>query len=363
MPLTLYNTLTRRKEAFEPLDPTNVRMYVCGPTVYDRAHIGNAPRGRRVRRALPAAAPRIRRASTSAMCATSPTSTTRSTPRPRENGEPIDALTARTTAAFHEDMAALGALPPDVEPRATEYIPQMIAMIERLIAVGPRLCGRGPCAVRGRLLPDYGQLSRRSRDEMIAGARVEVAPYKRDPGDFVLWKPSDAGSARLGQPVGARPAGLAHRMLGDERDASRRDLRHPRRRPRPDLPAPRERDRAERLRAWRPPVRPLLAAQRHADRRRRQDVEVARQYSSPCANCSTRRRARRSASRCSATHYRDPLDWTERQAAPGAADARPLLSRAGVAARRGLRTVRRGDAALRAGARGARRRSQHAARA
>jgi len=191
MPLTLYNTLTRRKEAFEPLDPKRVRLYVCGPTVYDRAHIGNARcfvvfdvlyrllrdiyGGDHVRyaRNITDIDDRINAAA-------------------RKNGEPIAALTARTTAAFHEDMAALGNLPPDIEPRATEHIPQMIAMIERLIARGHAYFAEGHVLFAVASDPDYGMLSRRSREEMIAGARVEVAPYKRDPADFVLWKPSDA---------------------------------------------------------------------------------------------------------------------------------------------------------------------------
>jgi cysteinyl-tRNA synthetase len=191
MTLTLYNTLTRRKEAFEPLDPKNVRLYVCGPTVYDRAHIGNGRAivvfdvlyrvlrevyGRehvRYVRNITDVEDKINAAA-------------------RKNGEPIAALTARTTAAFHEDMAALGALPPDIEPRATEYIPQMIAMIERLIAGGHAYGAEGHVLFSVLSDPHYGQLSGRSRDDMIAGARVEVAPYKHDPADFVLWKPSDA---------------------------------------------------------------------------------------------------------------------------------------------------------------------------
>jgi cysteinyl-tRNA synthetase len=191
MPLTLYNTLTRRKELFEPLDPANVRLYVCGPTVYDRAHIGNGRAivvfdvlyrllrdiyGRdhvRYVRNITDIDDKINAAA-------------------RRNGEPIAALTARTTAAFHEDMAALGALPPDIEPRATDYIPQMIAMIERLIASGHAYAAEGHVLFSVPSDPHYGHFSGRSRDDMIAGARVEVAPYKRDPADFVLWKPSDA---------------------------------------------------------------------------------------------------------------------------------------------------------------------------
>ena len=196
MPLTLYNTLSRRKEPFEPLDPTRVGLYVCGPTVYDRAHIGNARAyvvfdllyrllgetyGRdhvRYVRNITDVEDKINAAA-------------------RQNHEPIAALTARTTAAFHRDLAALNTLPPDVEPRATEYIPQMIAMIERLIASGHAYVAAGN-ETAGHVLfavatdPHYGEFSRRSRDEMIAGARVEVAPYKRDPADFVLWKPSGA---------------------------------------------------------------------------------------------------------------------------------------------------------------------------
>ena len=201
MTLTLYNTLTRRKGAFEPLDPKNVRLYVCGPTVYDRAHIGNGRAivvfdvlyrllreiyGRehvRYVRNITDIDDKINAAA-------------------HRNGEPIAALTARTTAAFHEDMAALGALPPDVEPRATEHVPQMIAMIERLIAGGHAYDAEGHVLFAVGSDPNYGRLSRRSRDEMIAGARVEIAPYKRDPGDFVLWKPSDADAPGWESPWG-----------------------------------------------------------------------------------------------------------------------------------------------------------------
>jgi cysteinyl-tRNA synthetase len=185
--MDIYNTLTRQKERFEPLDPGRVGMYVCGPTVYDWAHIGNArpvvvfdtlyrllrrlyPQVRYVRNITDVDDKIIERA--------------------RRDGEPIDEVTARTTKAFHEDMAALGALPPDVEPRATRHIPGMIAMIERLIALGHAYAAEGHVLFSVPSMPDYGRLSRRSRDELVAGARVEVAPYKRDPADFVLWKPS-----------------------------------------------------------------------------------------------------------------------------------------------------------------------------
>jgi cysteinyl-tRNA synthetase len=201
MPLVLYNSLTRRKEPFEPLDPKDVRMYVCGPTVYDLAHVGNARANvafdllyRVLRHEYGAEHVRYVRNITDVE--------DKIIAAARANGEPIDALTARTTAIYREDMAALGNLPPDVEPRATEYIPQMIRMIERLIASGHAYAGDA-AATPGSNFPagghvlfrvasyaKYGALSRRSRADQIAGARVEVAPYKEDPGDFVLWKPS-----------------------------------------------------------------------------------------------------------------------------------------------------------------------------
>jgi cysteinyl-tRNA synthetase len=189
MPLTLYNTLTRRKEAFEPLDPQNVRMYVCGPTVYDDAHIGNA-------RAVVAfdLLYRVLRHEYGADHVTYVRNITdvedKIMAAARASGQTIDQVTGRTTAQFHADMAALGNLPPDIEPRATEYIPQMIAMIERLIASGHAYAAEGHALFRVGSYAKYGALSRRSRADMIAGARVEIAPYKEDPGDFVLWKPS-----------------------------------------------------------------------------------------------------------------------------------------------------------------------------
>src|ERR1700730_15275471 len=189
MPLTLYNTLTRRKEAFLPLDPSNVRVYVCGPTVYDDAHIGNA-------RAVVVfdLLYRVLRHEYGADHVTYVRNLTdvedKRMAAARTSGQTIDQVTARTTAQFHADMTALGNLPPDIEPRATEYVPQMIAMIEQLIASGHAYGAESHALFRVGSYAEYGALSRRSRADMIAGARVEVAPYKKDPGDFVLWKPS-----------------------------------------------------------------------------------------------------------------------------------------------------------------------------
>ncbi len=189
MPLVLYNSLTRRKEEFAPLDPANVRMYVCGPTVYDLPHLGNARAVvafdllyRVLRQQYGAGHVRYVRNITDVE--------DKIIAAARDNGETIDALTARTTSIYRDDMAALGNLEPDVEPRATEYIPQMIALIERLIAGGHAYAAQGHALFRVSSYAKYGALSRRSRADLIAGARVEVAPYKEDPGDFVLWKPS-----------------------------------------------------------------------------------------------------------------------------------------------------------------------------
>jgi len=189
MALSLYNTLTRRKEEFAPLDAANVRMYVCGPTVYDFAHIGNA-RPVIVFDVLY----RVLRDRYGAGHVTYARNITdvddKINAAAKANGEPIAALTARTAAAFHEDVAALGCLPPDVEPCATQHIAPMIKLIETLIASGHAYVAEGHVLFAVPSMPGYGRLSRRDRDELIAGARVEVAPYKRDPADFVLWKPS-----------------------------------------------------------------------------------------------------------------------------------------------------------------------------
>lgn len=187
--LQFHNTIARAKQDFVPLDPSNVRMYVCGPTVYDFAHIGNArpvvvfdvlfrllrlvygPDHVVYARNITDVEDKIMVAADA-------------------SGETIDQVTSRTTQAFHDDMAALGALEPSVEPRATQTIPEMIEIIETLIERGHAYAADGHVLFSVPSDPNYGKLSGRDRDEMIAGARVEVAPYKKDPADFVLWKPS-----------------------------------------------------------------------------------------------------------------------------------------------------------------------------
>ncbi|MGE5475914.1 MAG: cysteine--tRNA ligase [Bacteroidales bacterium] len=187
MALALYNTLTRRKEAFQPLDPDHVGMYVCGPTVYDRAHIGNA-RPVIVFDVLYRLLSRLYPKVTYVRNITDVDD--KINQRSKDSGEPIDVITARTTKMFHEDIGELNALPPTVEPRATAHIAQMLDIIGRLIAKGHAYEAEGHVLFSVPSMSDYGKLSGRSMDEMIAGARVEVAPYKKNPADFVLWKPS-----------------------------------------------------------------------------------------------------------------------------------------------------------------------------
>ncbi|MBK17969.1 MAG: cysteine--tRNA ligase [Rhodospirillaceae bacterium] len=187
MSLQVTNTLSRKKEEFVPVDPDHIRFYVCGPTVYDYAHIGNArpvvvfdvlyrllkqlyPQVTYVRN-ITDVDDKIIDAS-------------------NQTGDDIGSITTKFADIFREDMAALNALPPDVEPRATDHIVEMTEMIECLLANEYAYEAEGHVLFSVTTMEDYGKLSRHSRDELIAGARVEVAPYKRDPADFVLWKPS-----------------------------------------------------------------------------------------------------------------------------------------------------------------------------
>jgi cysteinyl-tRNA synthetase len=220
--LHLHNSRTRARERFVPIDPQNVRMYVCGPTVYDLAHLGNA---RPVvvfdvlARLLRLLYPRV----TYVRNITDVEDKINA--RAAELGIPIATLTARTTADFHTDLAQLGVAPPDVEPRATDNIPQMIEVIERLIAGGHAYAAEGHVLFAVTSFAEYGALSGRSPEDLLAGARVEVAPYKRDPGDFVLWKPSSAEQPGWDSPWGrGRPgwhiecSAMSWRYLGQTFD-------------------------------------------------------------------------------------------------------------------------------------------------
>ncbi len=195
----LYNTRTQRKERFIPLDSARVTMYVCGPTVYSYAHIGNARPAvvfdilaRLLREEFPGVVyvrnitdidDKINAAAV-------------------EQGVPIDDITARYTRAYHKDLEALGVLPPDVEPRVTTHIPRIIDMIQALLRSEHAYEAEGHVLFHVPSYSAYGQLSHRNTDEMQAGARVEVAPWKRDPADFVLWKPSTAEQPGWDSPWG-----------------------------------------------------------------------------------------------------------------------------------------------------------------
>ncbi|MEQ8227347.1 MAG: cysteine--tRNA ligase [Rhodospirillales bacterium] len=197
MTLRLHNTLTREKVDFTPIDPANVRMYVCGPTVYDFAHIGNA----RPVVVFDVLARLLRRLYPKVTYVRNITDVDdKINARALETGRSIKAITRETAAQFHADMTALGAEPPDHEPRATQHIAEMIKMIETLIDKGHAYEAEGHVLFNVLSMDDYGQLSRRDRDELIAGARVEVAPYKKDAADFVLWKPSPEEDGLPGWP-------------------------------------------------------------------------------------------------------------------------------------------------------------------
>jgi cysteinyl-tRNA synthetase len=213
--LRLYNTLTRTKENFAPIDPQNVRIYVCGPTVYDYAHIGNARPVivfdvlYRLLRHLYGADHVTYARNLTDVDDKINARAARDYPGLPLN-EAIAKVTQATTAQFHADIGALGNLPPDAEPRATDHIEEMKAIIERLIARGVAYVAEEhvlfhvPAVAHLKAAPKYGSLARRPLDEMIAGARVDVAPYKRDPMDFVLWKPSREGV----DPGWPSPAGI-----------------------------------------------------------------------------------------------------------------------------------------------------------
>ncbi len=209
MELKLYDTLTREKRPFEPLDTGNVRMYVCGPTVYDFAHIGNARPVlvfdvlfRLLRHIYGADRVTYVRNITDVDDKINARAAQQYPELPLN--EAIRKVTEITDRQFHEDVAALGCLPPTVEPRATEHIAEMRVLIERLVASGNAYVADDHVLFSVPSMPDYGKLSRRPLDEMIAGARVEVAPYKRDPRDFVLWKPS-----KPSEPAWPSPGGIA----------------------------------------------------------------------------------------------------------------------------------------------------------
>lgn len=220
--LRLFNSLGRQVEPFVPQDTENVRMYVCGPTVYSFAHIGNArpavvfdvlARMLRARFSSLTYARNITDVDDKIIAAAS------------DDGTTCDEIAARFAAAYHTDLSALGVAPPDIEPRATDHVAPMTAMIEELIAAGHAYAAEGHVLFHIPSFPDYGRLSGANPDEMLTGARVEVAPWKRDPRDFVLWKPSEAEQPGWNSPWGfGRPgwhiecSAMIRAHLGDRID-------------------------------------------------------------------------------------------------------------------------------------------------
>jgi len=222
--IKLHNTRTRKKEVFIPIDVNDVRMYVCGPTVYDRAHLGNA---------RPVVVFDVLNRLLRHVCGENSVTYVRNftdvddkiIARAEESGREIGQITSETTQWFLEDMAALGAREPDHMPRATQYIGQMVTMIEELITGGHAYEAEGHVLFAVESYENYGALSGRTVKDMIAGSRVEVAPYKRNPMDFVLWKPSTGDQPGWESPWGyGRPgwhiecSAMSYELLGDSFD-------------------------------------------------------------------------------------------------------------------------------------------------
>lgn len=216
--IKLYNSLAREKQVFVPIDPDHVRIYGCGPTVYNYAHIGNA-RAAVVfelwARVLRTVYPKVTYVSNITDI------NDKIMDAARETRDAIHVITEKYTRIYNEDMASLGAAMPDIQPKATEHIAEMIALIGSLIARGHAYEAEGHVLFNVPSAPRYGALSGRSRDEQIAGARVDVAPFKRDPADFVLWKPSSGDQPGWDSPYGfGRPgwhiecSAMAEKHLG-----------------------------------------------------------------------------------------------------------------------------------------------------
>lgn len=232
MVLQLYNTLTRKKEEFKPIDPSNVRMYVCGPTVYDFAHIGNARPVvvfdvlfRLLRHIYGESHVSYARNITDVDDKINAKGQEEVKNSGGDMNAAIRAITQKFEMHYNADMAALGALQPTFTPHATDYIPHMIQIIQQLIQRGHAYEAENHVLFSVPSMPDYGKLSGRNREEMIAGARVDVAPYKVDPADFVLWKPSDANLPGWDSPWGrGRPgwhiecSAMSRAVLGEHID-------------------------------------------------------------------------------------------------------------------------------------------------
>ena len=217
--IKLHNTLTRQKETLKPIDPDHIKMYVCGPTVYNYAHIGNARPAvvfDTLRRVLEAVYPNVTHVANITDIDDKIIEAARST------GQPISAITEKYAAIYNDDMASLGVQKPTIQPKATDHVDGMISMIQTLIDKGHAYEKDGHVLFHVPSYESYGALSGRNRDEQIAGARVEVAPYKQDPADFVLWKPSNDDQPGWDSPWGTGRPGwhiecsvMAKHFLGD----------------------------------------------------------------------------------------------------------------------------------------------------
>lgn len=199
--IKLYNTIAREKQDFTPIDPKNVRMYVCGPTVYDFAHIGNA-RPVVVFDMLYRLLRHVYGEDHVTYARNFTDIDDKIMKRADEDGVSIKSITKKFSKVYEEDMATLGALTPSLQPRATDHLPEMIAMMRTLIEKGHAYEAEGHVMFDVASMASYGGLSRHSQDELIAGARVEVAAFKRNPADFVLWKPSSEDQVGWGSPWG-----------------------------------------------------------------------------------------------------------------------------------------------------------------
>ena len=224
MTLQIHNTLTGKKEEFKPIDLKHIRMYVCGPTVYDYAHIGNA-RPVVVFDVLYRLLKEIYPDSKATYVRNITDIDDKIIEASRKTGEPIGEITKRTAEAYFEDMGALNALVPDECPKATDYIEKMIEMIQSLVEKGHAYEAEGHVLFDVPSMKDYGGLSKLDQEQLIAGARVEKAPYKKDASDFVLWKPSSDDQPGWESPWGrGRPgwhiecSAMAKDTLGDEFD-------------------------------------------------------------------------------------------------------------------------------------------------
>ena len=220
--MRLHNFLTKRRETLVPIEPGHVRVYCCGPTVYDLAHIGNA----RPAVVYDVLVRLLRRMFARVTYVRNVTDIDdKINARAHEAGVPISEITEQTLKDYRQDIAALGNFPPDFEPRATETIAEIIQIIDRLIVAGNAYTADGHVLFSVPSFADYGKFSGRSPDELLAGARVDVAPYKRDPGDFVLWKPSTADLPGWNSPWGhGRPgwhiecSAMSYKHLGENFD-------------------------------------------------------------------------------------------------------------------------------------------------